>query len=133
MAGTLNHGAGRGDANWRAKAAVIEGYLIDHQPPRRTITALSKAGVHFQGGEEVQVMQFENDYDKEVYNGDVGYIDDVAPRLGFHPRLYRKGALMTTMKHAALAAGFATLAGIAAGLPSSKIARRHRHASKRRH
>ena len=25
-------------------------------------------------------MQIENDYDKEVYNGDVGYIDDVARR-----------------------------------------------------
>ena len=24
-----------------------------------------------------KVMQIENDYDKEVYNGDVGYIDDV--------------------------------------------------------
>ena len=26
-----------------------------------------------------KVMQIENDYDKEVYNGDVGYIDDVDP------------------------------------------------------
>jgi ATP-dependent exoDNAse (exonuclease V) alpha subunit len=24
-----------------------------------------------------KVMQIENDYDKEVYNGDIGYIDDV--------------------------------------------------------
>jgi exodeoxyribonuclease V alpha subunit len=29
-----------------------------------------------------KVMQIENDYDKEVYNGDVGYIDDVDPDLG---------------------------------------------------
>jgi len=27
-----------------------------------------------------KVMQIENDYDKEVYNGDIGYIDDVDPR-----------------------------------------------------
>src|SRR4030081_2008003 len=27
-------------------------------------------------------MQIENDYDKEVYNGDIGYIDDVAPEAG---------------------------------------------------
>ena len=27
-------------------------------------------------------MQIENDYDKEVYNGDVGYVDDVAPDAG---------------------------------------------------
>jgi exodeoxyribonuclease V alpha subunit len=29
-----------------------------------------------------KVMQTENDYDKEVYNGDIGYIDDVAPEAG---------------------------------------------------
>jgi exodeoxyribonuclease V alpha subunit len=27
-------------------------------------------------------MQIENDYDKEVYNGDIGYIDDVDPTAG---------------------------------------------------
>ena len=27
-------------------------------------------------------MQIENDYDKEVYNGDTGYIDDVDPDTG---------------------------------------------------
>ena len=27
-------------------------------------------------------MQIENDYDKEVYNGDIGYIDDVDPEAG---------------------------------------------------
>ena len=29
-----------------------------------------------------KVMQIENDYDKEVYNGDIGYIDDVNPDDG---------------------------------------------------
>src|SRR5258708_2708389 len=29
-----------------------------------------------------KVMQIENDCDKEVYNGDIGYIDDVAPEAG---------------------------------------------------
>jgi exodeoxyribonuclease V alpha subunit len=29
-----------------------------------------------------KVMQIENDYDKEVYNGDIGYIDDVKPDDG---------------------------------------------------
>jgi exodeoxyribonuclease V alpha subunit len=28
-----------------------------------------------------KIMQIENDYDKEVYNGDIGYIDDVEPDL----------------------------------------------------
>src|ERR1700688_4772379 len=27
-------------------------------------------------------MQIENDYDKEVYNGDIGYIDNVDPNAG---------------------------------------------------
>jgi exodeoxyribonuclease V alpha subunit len=29
-----------------------------------------------------KVMQIENDYDKEVYNGDIGFNDDVDPDLG---------------------------------------------------
>jgi exodeoxyribonuclease V alpha subunit len=29
-----------------------------------------------------KVMQIENDYDKEVYNGDIGYIDDVDANAG---------------------------------------------------
>jgi len=29
-----------------------------------------------------KVMQIENDYDKEVYNGDIGYLDDVDPDAG---------------------------------------------------
>ena len=29
-----------------------------------------------------KVMQIENDYDKDVYNGDIGYIDDVDPEAG---------------------------------------------------
>jgi ATP-dependent exoDNAse (exonuclease V) alpha subunit len=27
-------------------------------------------------------MQIENDYDKEVYNGDIGYIADIDPEAG---------------------------------------------------
>src|SRR6202171_3878704 len=29
-----------------------------------------------------KIMQIENDYDKDVYNGDIGYIDDVDPDIG---------------------------------------------------
>ena len=29
-----------------------------------------------------KVMQIENDYDKEVYNGDIGYIVDIDPEAG---------------------------------------------------
>ena len=50
--------------------------------------ALNPAGDHkverfgwtFAPGDKV--MQIENDYDKEVYNGDIGYIEDVDPTAG---------------------------------------------------
>ena len=29
-----------------------------------------------------KVMQIENDYEKEVYNGDIGYIDEIDPEAG---------------------------------------------------
>jgi exodeoxyribonuclease V alpha subunit len=37
---------------------------------------IERFGWTFGAGDKV--MQIENDYDKEVYNGDIGYIDDVA-------------------------------------------------------
>lgn len=38
------------------RQAVIDGYLIDHRPPRRIVTALSQAGIHFDEGEEVSIL-----------------------------------------------------------------------------
>ncbi|MEL7470860.1 MAG: type I restriction-modification system endonuclease [Pseudomonadota bacterium] len=38
------------------RQAVIDGFLIDHQPPRRIVTALNQAGIHFEGGEDVEVI-----------------------------------------------------------------------------
>jgi type I restriction enzyme R subunit len=38
------------------RQAVIEGYLIDHLPPRRITTALSVAGITFNGGEQVNII-----------------------------------------------------------------------------
>lgn len=38
------------------RQAVIDGYLIDHRPPRRITTALSQAGIHFEEGEEVEII-----------------------------------------------------------------------------
>lgn len=35
--------------------AVIDGYLVDHEPPIRIKTRLSEEGIHFGAGEEVQV------------------------------------------------------------------------------
>lgn len=38
------------------RQAVVEGYLNDHLPPQRITTALSEAGIHYEGGEEVEII-----------------------------------------------------------------------------
>lgn len=38
------------------RQAVIDGYLIDHRPPRRITTALSQTGIHFEDGEQVNIL-----------------------------------------------------------------------------
>lgn len=38
------------------RQAVIDGYLIDHRPPRRITTALSQTGISFERGEEVNIV-----------------------------------------------------------------------------
>ncbi len=41
---------------------------------------VERFGWTFAGGDKV--MQIENDYEKEVYNGDIGYVEDVDPEVG---------------------------------------------------
>ncbi|MEZ4327219.1 MAG: type I restriction-modification system endonuclease [Polyangiales bacterium] len=36
------------------REAVIDNWLIDHEPPTRIVTALAEDGIHFQAGEEVE-------------------------------------------------------------------------------
>ena len=38
------------------RQAVIDGFLIDHRPPRRITTALSQTGINFEQGEEVNIL-----------------------------------------------------------------------------
>ena len=38
------------------RQAVVDGFLADHLPPRRITTALSQAGISFEGGAEVEVV-----------------------------------------------------------------------------
>src|SRR5208283_4630189 len=38
------------------REAVIDGYLIDHEPPIQITTALSQAGIKFKKGEEVELI-----------------------------------------------------------------------------
>ena len=38
------------------RQAVIDGFLIDHHPPRRIVTALNSGGITFEGGEKVEIV-----------------------------------------------------------------------------
>ena len=38
------------------RQAVIDGWLVDHRPPRRITTALSQTGISFDAGQEVRVL-----------------------------------------------------------------------------
>jgi type I restriction enzyme R subunit len=39
------------------REAVIDGWLIDHEPPIRIVTELAKKGIHFDKGEMVQIIK----------------------------------------------------------------------------
>jgi type I restriction enzyme, R subunit len=47
---------GRPVFSYGYRQAVIDGYLIDHRPPRRITTALSQAGIVFEQGEDVSII-----------------------------------------------------------------------------
>lgn len=47
---------GRPVFSYGYRQAVIDGYLIDHRPPRRITTALSQTGIVFDAGEEVSII-----------------------------------------------------------------------------
>jgi len=47
---------GRPVYSYGYRQAVIDGYLIDHRPPRRITTALSQTGIVFDAGEEVSII-----------------------------------------------------------------------------
>lgn len=39
------------------REAVIDGWLVDHEPPLRLITRLAEQGIHFDKGEKIQIVQ----------------------------------------------------------------------------
>jgi type I restriction enzyme R subunit len=41
------------------REAVLDGYLVDHEPPYRIITKLSKGGIHWKKGDQVKVYNTE--------------------------------------------------------------------------
>lgn len=56
------------------RQAVVEGYLNDHLPPKRITTALSEAGIHFEGGETVEII------DRRTGQIDLFELPDDVPR-----------------------------------------------------
>ena len=51
---------GRPVYTYSYREAVIDGWLVDHEPPIRLITLLAKQGIHFDKGELVQVVKTAN-------------------------------------------------------------------------
>lgn len=47
---------GRPVFSYSYRRAVIDGWLVDHLPPKRITTALSEAGIRFEGGEDVEII-----------------------------------------------------------------------------
>ena len=80
----LGKGSGLATPQWRGDGLKTCGFSLAH----RSIFALSmttpwkveRFGWTFAPGDKV--MQIVNDYDKEVYNGDIGYVGDVDPEVG---------------------------------------------------
>lgn len=64
------------------REAVIDGYLVDHEPPHQLTTQLKESGIHFDKGESVEA------YDIET--GKVINIDDLPDELNFEIESFNK-------------------------------------------
>lgn len=64
------------------REAVIDGYLVDHEPPHRLTTQLKEAGIHFDKGQSVDVY--------DVENGQVFNIDNLPDELNFDIESFNK-------------------------------------------
>lgn len=64
----------RGSAGARALNIALQAAL---NPPRSGAAEVQRFGSTFRTGDKV--MQIENDYDKEVFNGDVGFVQSMDP------------------------------------------------------
>jgi len=64
------------------REAVIDGYLVDHEPPHRLTTQLKEAGIHFDKGESVDVY--------DALKGEVFNIDNLPDELNFDIESFNK-------------------------------------------
>lgn len=84
------------------RQAVIDGYLIDHRPPRRITTALSQTGIHFNKDEEVSILDprtgaldlfnLDDEVDFEVAQFNKKVYRRACPDVSFHHFLYGEAA-----------------------------------------
>ena len=73
------------------REAVIDGYLIDHEPPIQIRTVLSKAGIKFKKGEEIQVM------DTRTGKVDLAHVPD---EIKFDVDEFNKAVVTVPFNHA---------------------------------
>lgn len=73
------------------RQAVIDGYLIDHRPPRRITTALSQTGISFAPGEDVNII------DPRTGQIDLFNLDD---QVDFEVAEFNKKVLTTAFNRA---------------------------------
>lgn len=66
---------GKAVFSYSYRQAVVDGYLIDHEPPHRIMTRLSEAGIVYDSGAEVTIFNTEkNDLDFETLEDEI-YFD----------------------------------------------------------
>lgn len=63
------------------REAVIDGWLVDHEPPIRLITQLSEHGIHFEKGERVDVVKPTGAVDATTLPDEVDFEIDAFNRL----------------------------------------------------
>lgn len=63
------------------REAVIDGWLIDHEPPIRLLTQLSQNGIHFGKGEQVKVVKTGGKLDTTALPDEVDFEVDAFNRL----------------------------------------------------
>ncbi len=72
------------------REAVIDGWLVDHEPPLRLLTKLAEAGIHFEKGDEVEVVKTSTGaIDKATLPDELDFEIDAFNRLVITPNFNR--------------------------------------------
>lgn len=72
------------------REAVVDGWLVDHEPPIRLRTRLAEQGIHFEKGEEIQVVKTATgEIDTTVLPDELDFEIDAFNRLVITPEFNR--------------------------------------------